>query len=88
MTKPPVFPLAMKIVLGSVEFNPFLARKENCHRFDVGGAALRQSRARISISAAGWRSVQRHAATTIALAGCRAGSDTKADESENNGRKD
>jgi hypothetical protein len=30
MTKAPVFPLAIKIVLGSAEFNPFLASGENC----------------------------------------------------------
>ncbi|TGF00267.1 hypothetical protein C9417_06300 [Rhizobium sp. SEMIA 4088] len=36
MTKPPVFPLVMKIVLGSAEFNPILAGNENYHRFDNG----------------------------------------------------
>jgi len=34
MTKAPAFPLVMKIVLGSLEFNPILAKIENCHRFD------------------------------------------------------
>ncbi|MDK4706195.1 hypothetical protein PH562_28385 [Rhizobium sp. CNPSo 4062] len=31
-----MFPLVMKIVLGSAEFNPILAKIDNCHRFDGG----------------------------------------------------
>ncbi|WP_162943834.1 MULTISPECIES: hypothetical protein [unclassified Rhizobium] len=83
-----MFPLAMKIVLGGVEFNPILAKIKNCHHFDDGEAMLRHSQAQVSISAAGRRSIQRHAATGIALARGGARRNTKADESEKNGRED
>jgi hypothetical protein len=85
MTKAPVFPLVMKIVLGSLEFNPILAKNENCHRFSGDGMPLRRSQAQVSISATSRRGVQRHAAARIALTRSGARSNAKADESENNG---
>ncbi|MGG6893286.1 hypothetical protein [Rhizobium sp. BR 315] len=83
-----MFPLVMKIVLESVEFNPFLAKIENCHRFDDTGAMLRQPQTRISISTAGRRGILRHATAGIALAGGGARRKSKADKSEKEHRKD
>lgn len=78
----------MKIVLESVEFNPFLAKIENCHRFDDTGAMLRQPQTRISISTTSRRGILSHATAGIALAGGGARRKSKADESEKEHRED